>query len=126
MKALIVEDNAAFREMTKNMLTARFPLMNVSDATDGMEALREVASDCPDFILMDIRLPGKNGLELTREIKALHPDVAVIILTSYDFPEYREAAKKYGADFFLVKGTAQTREILSFIDSIISPKRDTH
>ena len=126
MKALIVEDNAAFREMTRNMLTARFPFMSVSDASDGMEALGEVANSCPDLILMDIRLPGKNGLELTREIKTLHPDVAVIILTTYDFPEYREAAEKYGADCFLVKGTTRSKEILSCIDSIVAAKRKMH
>ncbi|RJP18015.1 MAG: response regulator [Candidatus Abyssobacteria bacterium SURF_5] len=122
MKALIVEDSAAFREMTRNMLMARFPFMRISDAANAVEALRELARDCPDFILMDIRLPGKNGLELTREIKALYPRVAVIILTSYDFPEYREAAKRFGADYFLVKGTARTNEILSSIDSIVSPE----
>jgi len=47
---------------------------------------------------VDIKLPGVNGLELTKKIKAAHPSITIFILTNYDIPEYREAAFQYGAD----------------------------
>jgi len=119
LKTLIVEDNAIFRQTTKDMLLAKFPNMTIAEAANGEEALREVNRNCPEIILMDIKLPGKNGLSLTKEIKTLHPHVHVIILTSYDFPEYVEAAAKCGADYFFVKGTAEADEILASIDSIL-------
>ena len=120
LKTLIVEDNATFRQTTKDMLLAKFPRMTIAEAANGERALEEIDRDCPELILMDIKLPGKNGLEITREIKTRYPLVPVIILTSYDFPEYREVAAQYGADYFLVKGTTKTKEILASIDSIIS------
>jgi len=53
---------------------------------------------------MDIRLPGENGLELTKKIKKNYPDITVVIVTSYDLPEYREAARESMADYFVPKG----------------------
>ena len=120
LKTLIVEDNVTFRQTTKEILLARFPHMTIAEAANGERALEEIDRDCPELILMDIKLPGKNGLEITREIKTRYPLVPVIILTSYDFPEYREVATQYGADYFLVKGTTKSNEILASIDSIIS------
>jgi len=125
LKTLIVEDNAAFRQTTKEMLLSKFPRMTIAEAPNGEEALKEVNRECPNIILMDIKLPGKNGLQMTKEIKALHPTVPIIILTSYDFPEYREVATRYGADYFLVKGTAKAHEILASIDAIFSERQDS-
>ena len=50
---------------------------------------------------MDIRLPGENGLELTKRIKMNYPDIIMVILTNYDLPEYREAARESMADYFV-------------------------
>jgi len=60
---------------------------------------------------MDIQLPGENGLELTRKIKADYPDIIIIILTSHDSPEYREAATRCGANYFFLKGSIATDEL---------------
>ncbi|MDY6854302.1 MAG: response regulator transcription factor [Thermodesulfobacteriota bacterium] len=118
-KALLVEDNATFRQATKNMLLARFPYLYITEAENAIKAMDEMIYNCPELVLMDIRLPGKNGLELTKEIKSLYPDVVVIIFTNYDFPQYREAAKEAGADAFFVKGTTKVNEILTSINSLI-------
>ena len=124
LKMLIVEDNATFRQTTKDMMLARFPDMTITEAANEEEALKEVNRDCPEIILMDIRLPGRNGLDLTREIKAQYPDVHVIILTSYDFQEYIEAAVECGAEYYFVKGTAEPDKILASIDSILQKSND--
>ncbi|MGZ3539371.1 MAG: response regulator, partial [Thermodesulfobacteriota bacterium] len=58
------------------------------------------------IVFMDIRLPGENGLELTKKIKQNYPDIIIVILTSYDLPEYRQAALKRLADCFVPKGSS--------------------
>jgi DNA-binding NarL/FixJ family response regulator len=69
---------------------------------------------------MDIRLPGENGLVLTAKIKAIHPDITIAILTSYNLPEYRIAAEEAGAEYFLVKGVAEAGDIIEMVRSAFS------
>jgi DNA-binding NarL/FixJ family response regulator len=71
---------------------------------------------------MDIKLPGENGLELTRKIKADYPETIIIILTSHDLPEYREAATRSKANYFLSKGSIATDEIFKLVESILLEK----
>jgi DNA-binding NarL/FixJ family response regulator len=89
--------------------------MEIIEAKNGKEGMEQAASFHPDLIFMDIRLPDESGLELTKKIKASWPDTTIIILTHYDFPEYREAASKHGANHFLARGNHRRR------DSEISP-----
>jgi DNA-binding NarL/FixJ family response regulator len=116
---LIVEDNAIFRGSLKQILASRFPTMSIHEAADGHEALRKVDEIVPDLIFMDIRLPGTNGLELTRNIKRDNREVVVVILTSYDLPEYRDAAIMSGANYFLTKGTATSDDIMAIVESVL-------
>ncbi len=74
----------------------------------------------PNLILMDIKLPGESGLELTKQIKDKFPSTIVIVLTNYDFPEYRVAAYESAADYFLGKGSSTAEEILELVDYILS------
>lgn len=120
-KVLIVEDSALFRESLTWALCQRFPAVEFHGAGNGEEALQKVETLHPNLIFMDIRLPGESGLELTRKIKASHPDFVIIILTSYDLPEYREAAARYKADYFLSKGSLGTENIFKLIESILPP-----
>ena len=117
-RILIVEDSAIYRKLLKETLRSRFPSMEIIEAEDGVEAMRQVGADPPDLIFMDIKLPGENGLELTGKIKAKYPGVKVIILTSYDSPEYREAAAQAKADHFLSKGSSSKEAILALVESI--------
>ncbi len=117
---LIVEDNATFRKSLSEMLTERFDDMRVSEASDSGEAQEIISSNTPDLILMDVRLPGESGLELTRRIKRDHPEITVIMLTNYDLEEYRDAARNYGADFFMPKGTSSWEEIIELVETVRS------
>ena len=117
-KILLVEDNLPFRQLLKENLYNQFTSINVEEAGDGTEAMRSIGISCPDLIFMDIRLPGENGLEVARKIKSQCPDIKIIILTSYDLPEYRETAKRYGADYFATKGSTSWAEIATLIKSI--------
>ncbi len=120
LKTLIVEDNATFRQSLKATLETEFPLMVIEEAEDGKEAMEKVTTFRPDLIFMDIKLPGETGLDLTKRIKTNDTSIVIIILTSYDLPEYREAAQQYGADYFVSKGSSTREEILELVRSISS------
>jgi DNA-binding NarL/FixJ family response regulator len=119
-KTLIVEDSTFFRQLLKETLLSRFPEMDISEAGNAEEALSKMVTFAPDLIFVDIRLPGESGLEFTRKIRSTYPDIPIIILTSYDLPEYRKAAKEYQADHFLSKGTTTKENILEMVKSILS------
>ena len=119
---LLVEDNSTFRKSLKEMLTLRFPGLQIQEASDGEEALQKLEETYPDLIFMDIRLPGKNGLEVTKLIKKANADVDVVILTSYDIPEYRAAALSSGASHFFTKGSAGSDEIARCVRSIFQQR----
>jgi len=119
-KTLIVEDSTFFRQLLKETLLSQFPEMNISEAENAKEALSKIVTFTPDLIFVDIRLPGESGLDFIRKIKSTHPNIPIIILTSYDLLEYREAAKDYQADHFLSKGTTTRKNILVLVTSILS------
>ena len=121
-RTMLVEDNSSFRQVVKNNLQDQFPSMDIIEAADGIEAFQKIDSHPPNLIFMDIKLPGKNGLELTGKIKTDHPDIIIIILTSLDLPEYREAATRNKADYFLSKGSIATDEICKLVKSILLGK----
>jgi len=121
-RILIVEDHQDFRESLKEVLAGRLPQAEVDEATEGNEVLPKIEAHPPHLIFMDINIPGENGLELTRQIKQDFPQIVVVILTSYDLPEYREAAYRYGANYFLAKGTTNGQKLLGLIESILSER----
>ena len=116
-RILIVDDNGPFRQTLKQSLQKSFPTVAIDEVADGGEVLRKVDAFLPDLIFMDIKLPGVNRLELTKKIKAAHPNTTIFILTSYDIPEYREAASQYGADRFLAKTSLSPMELEELVRS---------
>ncbi len=115
---LLVEDDAMFRLTLRKILNSRFPSVHLDEAVNGEEALVKINESLPDLVFMDIKLPGENGLEITRRLKDLFPGVVVVILTSYDLPEYRHAAYERGANHFLSKHSSTTEEILGLVERI--------
>jgi two-component system response regulator YesN len=118
LRVLIVEDNQIFREAFKTRLHDQFPSMVVEEASNGDEALQRVGEARPVLIFMDVRLPGANGLQLTRKIKKDLPGIHIAILTDHDLPEYRKAAVEYGADRFFVKSSFKWDEVETLVKSI--------
>ena len=121
-KTILVEDSSSFRQLVKNDLQDEFPSMDIIEAADGVEAFQKIDGHPPNLIFMDISLPGENGLELTRRIKADYPEVIIIILTSHDSPEYREAAIRCKADYFFSKEAISNNGILTLVKSILLAK----
>jgi len=118
LKILVVEDNPVFRESFKQSLSSRFRSIVIEEAVSGEEAFEKVNVNPPDLIFMDLRLPGINGLEATRKIKAAFPEIRVAMVTGYDLPEYRQAATQYGIEGFFVKEAFKWDELETLIKSI--------
>ena len=107
-RVVIAEDQAAVRAGFRALLERGADLEVVGEASNGEEAVRVVASVHPDVVLMDIRMPGIDGLEATRRIVS-DPDlssVRVVVLTTFEIDEYVFDALKSGASGFLVKDIA--------------------
>ena len=117
-KVMMVEDDGRFRRSLAGLLLSRFPSIALDEAADGVEAMEKVKNFLPQLIFMDIKLPGGNGFDLTRRIKTLYPEIKVVILTTYDFPEYREAARACGASHFLSKGSSTAEEIQDLVEEL--------
>jgi DNA-binding NarL/FixJ family response regulator len=119
-RTLIVEDNPLFRQTIADILATQFPFMVLEEADNGKTALEKIEDAPPDLVFMDIKLPGENGLHLTEHIKREHPEIVVAVLTSYDWPEYRDAAYKFGANYFIMKGSSTKKEIVELIETIFA------
>jgi YesN/AraC family two-component response regulator len=118
-KILIVDDNATFRQSLRGILSNSFPSITLEEAADGKEALKKIEYFLPDLIFMDIKLPGENGLHLTKKIKNTNPDITVFVITSYNMPEYQDAAQRCGANYFLSKTLSNREEIIELVKTII-------
>jgi len=119
---MLVEDSYSFRQAVKFYLQSLFPSMSIIEAADGIEALKKADSCPPDLIFMDFILPGENGLELTRKIKASHPNIVIILLTNYDLQEIQKRATQCKPDYFFDKGSIATGEIAALVKSILLEK----
>jgi nitrogen regulation protein NR(I) len=97
---LIVDDDKSIRYSLKRMLEQKYSVLT---AQNGEEALDRVKESSPDLILMDIRMPGRNGIDVLKEIKSLDPKSLVIIMTAYGTTETAIEAMKYGAFDYILK-----------------------
>ena len=112
-RLLIVDDSAGFRKVLRETLGARFPSMQVMEAGSAEEAFPLLDELVPELMFIDIGLPGINGLTLTRQVRAAHADMTIVIFTNYDDPEYRRAGLACGADRFMSKvGTGRDEIVL--------------
>jgi DNA-binding NarL/FixJ family response regulator len=121
-RTLLVEDNAGVRLLIKAELQAEFPSIDIMEASDGREAFAHIHSSAPDLIIMDIGLPGENGLQLTRKIKDRCPNIIIIILTSHDSEYYREGAIQCRANHFLTKSCSIPDDVIPLVRSILLEK----
>jgi DNA-binding NarL/FixJ family response regulator len=121
-KILIVEDNRSFSDALSAGLQAHFPNLTLMKAAGIQEAFAKIDSVQPDLIFTDMRLPDGNGLNFTRSIRAAGIKSVIIILTSHDLPEYREAAISSGADHFLPKGSTDIHLIFAVVESILAAR----
>jgi len=114
IRIVIVEDNAVFREALELLLGLRSNLLIVASVSDGEAAVPACREHNPDVALMDYRLPGLDGIEATRALKAACPSVAVVALTASANRDEMEALKEAGAVACLTKD----QELEEIVDAI--------
>lgn len=119
-KILIVDPNDPFRQSLKKVLVNRFPSVDIQEAADGNEGLQKVEDFHPHLIFLEIHLPAETGLELAGRIKADHPNIIIVILTSYDLPEYQAAAEKMEVEHIVPKDDWTGEDMIALVQSILS------
>jgi len=97
IRVLMVDDHAILRDGLRSLLERQPGILVVGEASSGEEALEQVAALEPDVVLMDLAMPGMNGLEATQHLRQSHPKVKVLILTQHDDREYIAPALQAGA-----------------------------
>ena len=126
VRVLIVEDDALMRAGLRGILDREQDLDVVGEAGDGREALEHARHTLPDVVLMDIRMPGSDGIAATRDVLAAFPHVKVVILTTFEQDDYIFGALSAGASGFLLKRT-KPEELIAAIhtvaagESLLSP-----
>ncbi|GAA2451590.1 response regulator [Streptomyces mauvecolor] len=119
IKVLIVDDQMMVREGFSVLLGAQPDIEVVGEAVDGREAVAQVRALRPDVVLMDIRMPGMNGIDATREIVASDDSSKVLVLTTFDLDEYVYQALRAGASGFLLKD-ASARQLAEGVRVVAS------
>lgn len=117
IRVVVVDDHALLRDGTRAIIEAEPDLRVVGEAGSAEEALALVNQLGPDVVLMDVRLPGLNGIEATRRILQHHPEIRILIVTAYVDEEYLRGALEAGASGYLSK-TAPGRELVEAIRSV--------
>ncbi len=126
IRVLLAEDHTIVRKGLRSLLDAEADIEVVGEAEDGRQAVEKAQQLRPDIVLMDITMPGLNGLEATRQLKKYCPEVKVVALTVHTNEEYILQVLRAGADGYLVKQAAVEELILAIQavcrgDSFLSP-----
>ena len=108
LRVLVCDDHPVYRDGLSMLLGSLDDLDVVGVAADGSEAVARAAELRPDVVVMDLQMPGRNGIEATAAMVAEQPDIAVLVLTMYEDDESVFAAMQAGARGYLLKGANQT------------------
>lgn len=100
---LVVDDHAIVRDSLRSLIEMKPPFRVVDAVASGPACLRSLARQIPHIILMDLKMPGLDGIETTRLVKARHPQIKVVLLTNYDDDEYVLKAIEAGASGYMLK-----------------------
>lgn len=127
IRVLIADDQALMRMGFRMVLDAEDGIEVVGEASDGSSAISQASALRPDVILMDVRMPGVNGIEATAAITAAQPDTRILILTTFDLDEYAFAGLRAGASGFLLKDTrpselAEAIRSVATGEAVVSPR----
>ncbi|KIL51984.1 response regulator [Jeotgalibacillus soli] len=122
---MLVDDHAILRDGLKTIISQEKDMIVIGEATNEEEFIEKLNQELPDVIVMDINMPNKNGIELTRLVKDNHPTVKVLILTMYKHEEYFMSAIKEGADGYLLKDSP-SEQVIQAIQTVANGESVIH
>ena len=108
VKLFVIDDHHIFRDGVQMLIDSVNDIEIVGDAASGKEALVKLKDVQPDVILMDVHMPDENGISVTRQVKSVYPDIAVLMLTMFEEDNALFSAMKAGACGYILKGINQT------------------
>lgn len=117
IRVLVADDHALYREGVRKMLSAASDIEIVGEAVSGDDAIAQALALQPDVILMDLKMPGRNGIEATRRILYASPRIGVLVLTMFETDETVFAAMRAGARGYLLKDVDQ-EEVLRAVKAV--------
>jgi two-component system, NarL family, response regulator NreC len=117
IRVVLADDHAILRAGLQSLLNTQPDIEVVGEASDGAATIQVVQDVAPDVVLLDITMPGMNGLDATREVKRLRPETQVLILTMHDDDAYLRQALRSGASGFVLK-RAEDRDLLAAIRAV--------
>jgi len=117
IRVFLVDDHALMREGLRAVLERRENVEIVGEAGDGHEALRSIEAAAPDVVVMDIAMPGLNGIEVARRLRAGFPQARILALSMYDDQEYASEVLRAGAAGYILKDAASS-ELVKAIEAI--------
>lgn len=103
IKTIIIDDNRKFLQRIENILSSEGSIEVVGEAYNGLEAIKLCKESRPDLVIMDIRMPLMDGIQAAKILKDKFPAIKVIILTVFDFKEYRDASINAGTNGYVLK-----------------------
>ena len=118
-KILIVDDHPMMREGLRSTIMSEPDLEISGEAENAAQAMEALKEELPDLVLMDITLPGKSGLELIKDVKALYPQLPILILSMHDESLYAERALRAGAGGYITKGQ-RPNELITAIRQVLA------
>ena len=116
---MIISDGCVFSVVLTRLLMKRFPLLMFEEARNSKEALARIPVLKPVLVFIDTALTVGNGFDLTAQIKTAFPGIIIILFMNHDIPEYREAARRCGADFSFSKQSSSMVEIFNLVESTL-------
>jgi DNA-binding NarL/FixJ family response regulator len=116
---LVIDQYDVVRKALCQWLEVEFPSIRVSEARNHAEALAAIGAQLPSLVIIDILLPGSNGVRATEQIKSILPLVPIVILTMYEDEEYRAAALRAGANLFIPK-REMFKELIPSVRALMS------
>jgi two-component system, NarL family, invasion response regulator UvrY len=121
-RILIADDHEVVRRGLKGILTDAFPKSKIGEARTSQEAVEAVHKQAWDIILLDINMPGRSGLDVLEEIKRLHPQLPVLVLSAFSEEDYAVRAIKLGASGYLTKQSASDELITAIHKALAGGK----
>jgi DNA-binding NarL/FixJ family response regulator len=131
VKIIICDDQTIVRDGLAMLIKLEKDIQIVGEAEDGAQAVELAEKEKPDLVLMDLKMPVMNGVEATRRIKTKHPEIRVLVLTTYDDDQWVFDAIQAGASGYLLKDTPREKLVeairgtftgKSYVDPSIAPK----